>query len=156
MKHLAQNGCTPSSFHPMDLDALKAGKGVPEQYESCQTGVTRDGYVFQGHVQFMHQFLASRPSHARGLSVPGMPLGSPGMESDDFFMPYKIMLLKDDGTVEVYSEIRKASLGAVVPREQMDHLRVHAILPSRDSPPTGASAGPCAPPAAPGRMPAAV
>lgn len=111
MKHLEQNGFTPRSIHPKDLDALKAEKGVPEQYESCHTGVTRDGYVFEGHVpaKFIRQFLASPPPHARGLAVPGMPLGSPGMESDDFFMPYKIILLKDDGTAEVYADIRKAS-----------------------------------------------
>jgi len=111
MKHLEQDGIGTRSHHPADLDAQKAGHGVPEAYTSCHTGVSADGYVFEGHVpaKFIRQFLASPPPGARGLLVPGMPLGSPGMESDDFFMPYKILLLKDDGSVEVYVDVSNAA-----------------------------------------------
>ena len=111
MKHLESNGIAARAVHPKDLDAVKASHGVTEQYESCHTGVTSDGYVFEGHVpaKFIRQFLASPPPDAIGLAVPGMPLGSPGMESDDFFMPYKIMLLKKDGTAEVYANMTKIS-----------------------------------------------
>ena len=45
------------------------------------------------------------PTHARGLAVPGMPIGSPGMESGDAFQPYQVMLLKDDGGPEVYATV---------------------------------------------------
>ena len=111
MKHLEQEGFATRVHHPKDLDAQKAGHGVPEDYTSCHTGVSKEGYVFEGHVpaKFMRRFLANPPPGAHGLSVPGMPLGSPGMESDDFFMPYKIWLLKNDGSVEVWLNVTTAA-----------------------------------------------
>ena len=45
------------------------------------------------------------PEGAMGLSVPRMPMGSPGMEMGDMFDPYSIILVKEDGTTEVYAEI---------------------------------------------------
>jgi hypothetical protein len=111
MKHLEQDGIGTRSHHPDDLDAQKAGHGIPEGYTSCHTGVSADGYVFEGHVpaKYIRRFLANPPPDARGLLVPGMPLGSPGMESDDFFMPYKIMLLKKDGSVALYASVGSAA-----------------------------------------------
>ena len=111
MKHLEQQGFSTIDHHPADLDKLKADRGVPEGYTSCHTGVSAGGYVFEGHVpaKFIRRFLADPPAGARGLAVPGMPLGSPGMESDDFFMPYKIWLLKSDGSVELYASIGSAA-----------------------------------------------
>jgi len=111
MKHLEKNGIGTRAHHPEDFDALKRRYGVAPAYESCHTAVSAEGYVFEGHVpaKFIRQFLANPPPHARGLAVPGMPLGSPGMESDDFFLPYKIFLLKDDGSVELYVTVTKAS-----------------------------------------------
>lgn len=109
IKHLEKNGIAARPVHPKDLDAFKREHGVTEEYESCHTAVTADGYVFEGHVpaKFIRRFLANPPPDALGLSVPGMPLGSPGMESDDFLMKYKIMLLRKDGTAEVYATIDK-------------------------------------------------
>jgi len=66
--------------------------------------------VFEGHIpaKFVKQFLDNVPEGAAGLAVPGMPLGSPGMEVDDRFMAYDILLLKDDGTSEVYVSVASA------------------------------------------------
>jgi hypothetical protein len=50
----------------------------------------------------VRRFLADPPDGARGLAVPGMPVGSPGMEYKDEFTPYDILLLRDDGSVERY------------------------------------------------------
>ncbi len=75
--------------------------------QSCHTAVTTDGYVFEGHVPAKHmaQFLKNPPSDAIGLAVPGMPVGSPGMEYQNQFMPYQIMQINKDGTTSVYADV---------------------------------------------------
>lgn len=107
IRHLEQQGFLTRTHHPDDLDALKAKQGIPPEQQSCHTAVSAGGYVFEGHVpaRFIRQFLANPPTHARGLAVPGMPVGSPGMESGDAFQPYQVMLLKDDGGPEVYATV---------------------------------------------------
>ena len=108
MDHLAEYGFTSTGHHPDALGSLKRELGVPARYGSCHTGVTKDGYVFEGHVpaRYITQFLGDPPAGARGLTVPAMPIGSPGMEYKNQFMPYDVLLLKDDGSVEVYASVR--------------------------------------------------
>jgi hypothetical protein len=107
MDHVAENGYTSTGHHPQDLGELKRELGVPARYGSCHTGVSEDGYVFEGHVpaRFITQFLADPPEGALGLTVPAMPVGSPGMEYKDQFMPYEVLLLKKDGSVEVFASV---------------------------------------------------
>ena len=57
--------------------------------------------------QVIKQFLSENHDDAIGLSVPGMPLGSPGMEFDNRFMPYDVLILYKDGSSKVYAEVRK-------------------------------------------------
>lgn len=96
--------------HPADLDAVKARLGIAPRYRSCHTAVSERGYVFEGHipVKYIRQFLADPPEDALGLSVPGMPVGSPGMEMGDRFTPYRVLLLKRDGTSTVYATVADA------------------------------------------------
>ena len=108
LAHLAENNFHSKVFDRQDLSTIKQQKGIKANYRSCHTAVSKDGFVFEGHVpaKYIQQFLAGQ--HAAdiiGLSVPAMPLGSPGMEVDDKFMPYQILLLKRDGTSEVYARI---------------------------------------------------
>lgn len=81
MDHLRANGfqVKPEDMH--DLRPIKAKHGVPEEIASCHTGVI-DGYVIEGHVpaDVIAKLLRDRPKVA-GIGVPGMPVGSPGMES---------------------------------------------------------------------------
>ncbi len=107
MDHLAENGFESTPHHPDDLGALKRELGVPVRYGSCHTGVSGDGFVFEGHVpaRYIRQFIADPPEGALGLTVPAMPVGSPGMEYKDQFMAYEVLLLKADGTVEVYAAV---------------------------------------------------
>ena len=67
--------------------------------------------MFEGHVpsKFIRAFLAAPPKGSLGLSVPGMPVGSPGMEVGDRFMQYQVLLLNKDGSSEVYAEIVSAA-----------------------------------------------
>jgi hypothetical protein len=64
-----------------DLDAVKTGLGIPEDLRTCHTGQTGD-YLIEGHVPAaaVAYLLREKPHGMIGLAVPGMPVGSPGME----------------------------------------------------------------------------
>lgn len=93
--------------HPADLNAVKAGHGITPRYQSCHTAVTKDGYVFEGHIpaDIIRRFLANPPANAIGLAVPGMPIGSPGMEMGSRRDNYDVLLLNKDGSDLVYEHI---------------------------------------------------
>lgn len=101
------NGLSATAQDVADVSLFKDRYGVPQQMRSCHTTITTDGYVFEGHVPAKHmaQFLTSPPKDAIGLAVPSMPVGSPGMEYQDKFMPYQIMQLNKDGSTQVYAAI---------------------------------------------------
>ena len=107
MDHMEEYGFETTGHHPDELGALKRELGVPASHGSCHTGVSKEGYVFEGHVpaRYVRQFLANPPEGAIGLTVPAMPLGSPGMEYKDRFNPYEVLLLKKDGSVETYAAV---------------------------------------------------
>ncbi len=111
--HAEQSGISTQTIvrNPGDLNALKKRFGIPNRYQSCHTAVSRDGYIFEGHIpaKVVRRFLAKPPSDVIGLSVPGMPVGSPGMVVGDNFMPYQVLLLKKDGSTEVYAEFLTAA-----------------------------------------------
>ncbi len=102
VKHLEANGHSVVTKNTETLDALKKMAGVPEPLQSCHTAMV-DGYVIEGHVpaKDIERLLAERPK-AKGLAVPGMPVGSPGMEGG---APdkYNVMLFQPDGSASVYS-----------------------------------------------------
>ena len=107
LEHVDQHGFSSKAYNQTDLAAFKSNKGIAPQYRSCHTAVSKDGYVFEGHVpaKFIHQFLAKPPKNAIGLSVPAMPIGTPGMEVGNKFMPYQVILLKADGSYDIYAEL---------------------------------------------------
>jgi len=78
--------------------------------ETRESIVSTDGFVFEGHIpaKFIHQFLNEKPENAIGLAVPAMPVGSPGMEVGNKFMPYQVLLLKADGSSEIYADVPTA------------------------------------------------
>lgn len=78
--HLRSNGFRVTVKNVDDLDPIKASAGVPDALISCHTAMV-GGYVIEGHVPAasIRRLLAERPD-VRGLAVPGMPAGSPGME----------------------------------------------------------------------------
>ncbi len=79
-KHLDENGFAVSLVNNPQINRLKAKLGVPAALASCHTAQT-EGYVIEGHVpaDAIHRLLRDRPKLS-GLAVPGMPVGSPGME----------------------------------------------------------------------------
>ena len=107
--HMREAGF-PVEVVDADMDAVKREYGIPPALQSCHTAVV-DGYVVEGHVPAadVERLLAEAPE-AGGLAVPGMPVGSPGMERGDTVQPYKVFLI-DDGQRTVF-----ASHGADAPR----------------------------------------
>ena len=101
------HGLNATAQNVEDVSLFKERYSVPQQMRSCHTTVTTDGYVFEGHVpaKYMAQFLKNPPSDAIGLAVPSMPVGSPGMEYQDKFMPYKVMQINKDGSTAIYATI---------------------------------------------------
>ncbi len=108
IEHIKSAGFQAEVHNRANLTSLKEDKGIQPQYRSCHTAISKAGYVFEGHVpaKFIEQFLTDKPEDAIGLSAPGMGMGSPGMEMGDKFMPYQVLLLKKDGSSEVYSAIK--------------------------------------------------
>lgn len=80
--HLRAAGFPVSLVETTDMASVKQRLGVPAALASCHTGEIA-GYVIEGHVPAadIARLLASAPADIRGLAVPGMPMGSPGMES---------------------------------------------------------------------------
>ena len=79
-QHLQKAGFRTKLLETKDLDAVKKRLGVPDDLAACHTAEIA-GYVVEGHVPAiaLKRFLAEKPN-ATGLAVPGMPIGSPGME----------------------------------------------------------------------------
>jgi hypothetical protein len=87
------------------LDAIKSRVGVPPGKSSCHTAEV-GGYFVEGHVPAadIKRLLAEKP-HARGLVLPGMPLGSPGMEvPGGRTQPYTVELVGADGSTTTFAE----------------------------------------------------
>ena len=108
-EHIKENGFIANIKDHDGLLEIKEKYKIEPQYRSCHTAVSSDGFIFEGHIpsKFIKQFLSEGHPEAIGLSVPGMPLGSPGMEVDDRFMPYDVLILFKDGTSKVYAEVRQ-------------------------------------------------
>jgi hypothetical protein len=106
VKHLEANGfaVTVNAADTSALATLKRQAGIGDKLASCHTAKI-DGYVIEGHVPSsdIKRLVAERPD-AIGLAVPGMPVGSPGMEQGDEVEPYDVLLIKKDGATEVFAK----------------------------------------------------
>ena len=104
VQHLEANGFTTRVMSLDDLSEIKAEHNVPGPARSCHTA-TVDGYVIEGHVPAadVRRLLSERPA-VLGLAVPGMPIGSPGMEVPNVDpVPYDVMSFDSDGQLKVFS-----------------------------------------------------
>ena len=109
VKHMEENGFTVNTKDHQSLVKIKEELKIEPKHRSCHTGVSSRGHFFEGHIpsEYVSQFLSEGNIDAIGLSVPGMPLGSPGMEVEDRFTPYDVLVHYKDGSTKVYAEIRK-------------------------------------------------
>jgi hypothetical protein len=101
VKHLRANGLTVNTHDVEDPSVHRQKAGIPDELGSCHTGIVR-GYALEGHVPAseIKRLLAEKPK-AKGLTVPGMPLGSPGMEGPRKDA-YDVLLVQANGRTSVY------------------------------------------------------
>jgi len=104
VKYLQDNNYNVTIEHTRDVLAVKKRLGVPEKLAACHTAVI-DGYVVEGHITHrdIKRLLLFRPD-IKGIAVPGMPVGTPGMESGSTVQPYNVISFDEQGTMEVFVE----------------------------------------------------
>lgn len=105
MERMQENGFAPQGENMFMglLIRYKLDQGVPQRMVSCHTA-TVNGYVIEGHVPAadIRKLLDEGPD-AVGLAVPGMPLGSPGMDFGDSREAFEVFLIQRDGTTEIFN-----------------------------------------------------
>ena len=103
VSHLEENGFQVETVDLQDLRMVKSMSGVRPELASCHTA-TVGGYVVEGHVPAddIKRLLRERPE-AKGLTVPGMPQGSPGMETGHKDH-YQVLTFDGDGKTEVFAQ----------------------------------------------------
>lgn len=101
VKHLRDSGFTVSTHDVANPSDYRANFGIPNDLGSCHTAVVQ-GYAIEGHVPAaeIKRLLAEKPK-AKGLAVPSMPLGSPGMEGLRK-NPYDVLLVLANGRYSIY------------------------------------------------------
>jgi hypothetical protein len=106
LEHLKTHGFQTTDIKTSDMEALKQKYNLPEEMASCHTAII-DGYVIEGHVPAndIKRLLKEKPNIA-GLSVPQMPVGTPGMDMGDKKEPFAVLAFHDNGKVEVFKEYR--------------------------------------------------
>lgn len=105
--HAEAAGATVTIDHPADLGATFADAEITPEFQACHL-TTTDAAIFVGHIplRFVAEYLAAPPADARGLAVPGMPTGTPGMEAGDALDPYDVLTLNNDGSTSVYARVQ--------------------------------------------------
>lgn len=102
VEHLRANGFDVTVENVPSTAPYRAKYGVPEKLQSCHTGVV-NGYAIEGHVPAREILrLVKSEAKAKGLAVPGMPMGSPGMEVGDRADAYSVLLFDAQGNTSVY------------------------------------------------------
>lgn|SRR5690606_12724544 len=102
IRHMRRAGFDVTGTNVLDLSAIKTEHGVPVALASCHTTLV-DGFVVEGHVpaDLVKRLLEERPAVA-GLAVPGMPIGSPGMEGVGR-QAYEVLTFTSDGETALYA-----------------------------------------------------
>ncbi|MEA3335435.1 MAG: DUF411 domain-containing protein [Chloroflexota bacterium] len=104
MEYLENNEYAVQIEDVSDMTGIKERYQVPKNLQSCHTAIV-DGYVIEGHVpvEDIERLLAERPDVA-GLTVPAMPIGSPGMEVEGYEdQPYDVLTFDSSGHTDIFS-----------------------------------------------------
>jgi len=102
IKYLEEHDYNVTAIDTLDIFAEKKRLGVPPEIKACHTAVI-DGYVVEGHLTHrdIKRLLLFRPD-IKGIAVPGMPIGTPGMERGNTIEPYNVMSFDEEGNIEVF------------------------------------------------------
>lgn len=105
--YMSKNGFNIKEVKTNDVLHIKSQYGIKPEYMSCHTAVV-DGYIIEGHVPYqeVERLLSEKPKNVIGISTPGMPQGSPGMEQGMEDDVYDVLILYKDGTSKVYATYR--------------------------------------------------
>lgn len=103
ISHLEDNGFNVIDHVETDMSAVKQRLGVPPRLASCHTGVI-DGQFVEGHVPAADILKLRQQPNLLGAAVPGMPTGSPGMESGNVRDAYQVIGLDKQGAEQVINE----------------------------------------------------
>ena len=111
IKHAEKNGFSIAVEHPEALGEVFTKHDIAADLQSCHLAQSAGGALFVGHipVPFILEYLKDPPSGARGLTVPAMPVGTPGMEMGEEFEPYEVLVLTKDGSRQVFAKVTKAA-----------------------------------------------
>ena len=104
VEHMQEAGFKVSVEEEVDMRGVKIRTGVPLELSSCHTTVVGD-YVIEGHVPatVVKRFLEEAPK-VKGITVPGMPIGSPGMEGPNA-RPYEVIAFDGKGNRTVFERV---------------------------------------------------
>lgn len=103
VEHMERSGFKVSAHNVNDVPAARKNLGMPDRFGSCHTAKI-GGYVVEGHVPAadIQRLLKEKPK-AIGLAAPGMPQGSPGMETATP-VPYETLLIQADGSARLFAK----------------------------------------------------
>lgn len=104
IEHIESAGFQVTDEITEDMTAVKQQYGVPENMASCHTAIV-GSYIIEGHVpaEDVQRLLTEKPNVA-GIAVPGMPVGSPGMESGSQIDPYTVFSFTKSGETAAFAE----------------------------------------------------
>jgi hypothetical protein len=105
---LEEEGFAVKAKNVMNMATIKSKYDVPPELQGCHTAIV-DGYIIEGHVPVkeIRRLLAERPEIA-GLAVPGMPVGSPGMEVEGYAPDdFDVIAFDKSGKTEVFASYRQ-------------------------------------------------
>lgn len=110
--HVNANEFKTESRDITNLTQIKQELGVAPRYQSCHTAIHPSGLVFEGHVpaEAMKRIIDNPIDDTLGLAVPGMPIGSPGMEYGNRIDPYEIKLMLRDGSTRIYATVDQSGI----------------------------------------------
>ena len=99
---MKDNGFKVNTIETNDVNTIKQKAGLQAGQTSCHTAFV-DGYVIEGHVNYssIKRMLEEKPD-VLGITVPGMPIGSPGMEQGDIKQAYNILYINKNGSTGIY------------------------------------------------------
>ncbi|KAF3890220.1 MULTISPECIES: DUF411 domain-containing protein [Nostocales] len=104
VKHMQKHGFQIKDIKTDEIEAIKQKYNLPQELASCHTAII-DGYVMEGHIPAndIKRFLQQKPTLA-GLAVPGMPVGTPGMEVGNKKQPFAVVAFNNKGEVKLFQE----------------------------------------------------
>ena len=108
IKHAREAGINIIEKDHQNLNAIKRKYKINPKHHSCHTSISKDGYIFEGHIHadVIKKYLENPSENSKGLSVPGMPIGSPGMEMGGRLDDYVVLTIFEDNKDEIFLHSR--------------------------------------------------